>query len=186
MASKKPKIVEEDPQVQALVKKQRELTIRRNKAQAALAELQKVPDRNQAVAAVLSDSDAEIDSINTPTRSTEKAIASNEIEVISKALETLKDDLERAQRQARQKVSEQFRPRRKAQIKAVAKLLKQLQAIQCESVALSNEMRSAGLEQISWPSACFGTEDFKQDGKPDRLNGAIRHWFSYHESEGWL
>ena len=186
MAAKKLKHVNEDPQVVAIEKKQRELVIRRNKAQATLAELQKVPDRNLAIAAVLSDSDAEIDGPHTPVRSTERAIATNEVTVLTKALESLKDDLERAQRQARQEVAEQFRPRRKAQIKQVAKLLKQLQAIQCESVALSNEMREHGLLEISWPSACFGTHDYKMDGKADRLNAAIRTWFAAMESEGWL
>ena len=186
MAAKKLKHVNDDKTVQAIEKKQRELVIRRNKAQAALAELQKTPDRNLAIQAVLSDSDAEIDGPHTPVRSTERAIATNEVTVLTKALESLKDDLERAQRAARQEVAEQFRPRRKAQIKAVAKILKQLQAIQCESVALNNEMRAHGLLEISWPSACYGTNDFQRDESADRINGAIRTWYALMESGGWL
>ena len=161
---------------------QRELSSRRNKVRKDLDELSKKPDRNLAVAAVLEDPDAPIDGPHSPVRSSEIATKRNEEEVLSKAISSLADDIEKAEREARQIVGESFRPDRKKMIAEVAKHMRAIAKITEKSEKQNEEMRKAGLAQISWPLAAFSPAHMNHLDP----NSTVAAWFSEMEAKGWL
>ena len=176
------KHVNDYPPLAALKTQQRELSSRRSQVKKALAELSKKPDKNRAVLAVLEDPDAPIDGPHSPVRSSEIATKRNEEEVLTKAIQSLADDIEKEERKAREIIGEQFRPDRKKMIAEVAKHMRAISKITEKSEKQNEEMRKAGLAQISWPLAAFSPAHMNHLDP----NSTVMAWFSEMESKGWL